>query len=529
MLLESVNLIRFILALSPIIVVLVLMVGCKWGGAKAGPVGWLVALTISMLFFGADPMVLAYSQARGVLLTLYVLYIIWLALILFNVVQEAGAISVIGQGIVKLTSDRTLQLLILSWVFSSFLQGIAGYGVPIAVVAPLLIGLGFPPITAVASVSAGHAWSVTFGSIAASFNAMVAASGMPGELLVSWSAILLGAVCFLSGIAAAYDFEGWKSIWHGLPAILIIGLAMALSQYLVATRGLWNVAAFVAGLVGLGVSVLVSRLTRFRQSTTEISLPSAATTNPGRGVSMPILLAVVAYVILVVVVSAAELVPAVHELLNTIKLELVFPATETKLGWVTKAGKGQSISIFGHAGALLAYSSLFAYLVYSFTGHFNRDSLKRIVSNTVQSGLRSSVGIASMVGFALIMDQSGMTNLIAVGLSRSIKEIFPWVSPFIGLLGAFMTGSNTNSNVVFVGLQKQTAELLGLPVAIILAAQTTGGAIGGMLAPARIIVGCSTANLAGEEGQVLRRTIPYGIVITTIVGAIVWLAVSVKE
>jgi lactate permease len=88
-----------------------------------------------------------------------------------------------------------------------------------------------------------------------------------------------------------------------------------------------------------------------------------------------------------------------------------------------------------------------------------------------------------------------------------------------------MTGSNTNSNVVFAGLQQQTAELLVMPIMIILGAQTTGGSLGSMLAPAKIIVGCSTAGLAGEEGQVLRRTITYGVIITAVIGIIAWFGV----
>ena len=89
-----------------------------------------------------------------------------------------------------------------------------------------------------------------------------------------------------------------------------------------------------------------------------------------------------------------------------------------------------------------------------------------------------------------------------------------------------MTGSNTNSNVVLAALQQQTATLLNLPVALILAAQTTGGSLGSMLAPAKIIVGCSTAGLAGEEGQVLRRTIIYGVIIAAVIGVVVWIAAT---
>ena len=145
----SVSPVSWLLALSPIVAVLVLMVGFKWGGSKAGPVGWLVALVVGLLFFGLTPQALFYSQIRALLLSLYVLYIIWMALVLYHVVNEAGAIEVIGRTISRLTKDRVLQLLILSWGLSTFLQGVAGFGVPIAVVAPLLIVMGFSPVISI--------------------------------------------------------------------------------------------------------------------------------------------------------------------------------------------------------------------------------------------------------------------------------------------------------------------------------------------------------------------------------------------
>jgi len=520
---ETVTLFNFVLALSPIIVVLVLMVGRNWGGAQAGAAGWLTALVVAILFFGAGPSLLAYSQMRALLFTLYVLYIIWMALILYNVILEAGAIATISQAITRLAEDRVLQLLILSWVFSSFLQGIAGFGVPIAIIAPLLIGLGFSPVTSVAAVAIGHSWSVNFGSIAASFNTLIAATGIPGQVLAPWAAQLLGVSCFACGIAAVHTYGGLVALRRGWLAILLIGSTMAGMQYVLAVTGLWNIAAFVAGLGGLGVAALVARLPFYRADPAETCAPAVALTglNPHKP---PFLLAVTPYVILVAIVSVAELVGEAHKILNAVQVQMTFPATATALGWVMKAGRGQPISVFGQAGALLIYTSAAAYILFSVTDCYKPGTLKRIFVNTTRSAVRSSIGIAVMVGFAMIMDQSGMTNQIAVGLSRALAPIYPFVAPFIGLLGAFMTGSNANANVLFAGLQQQTAELLGLPAALILGAQTTGGSLGGMLAPARIIVGCSTAGLAGQEGQVLRRTITYGIIITMLIGVIAWLA-----
>jgi lactate permease len=125
-----------------------------------------------------------------------------------------------------------------------------------------------------------------------------------------------------------------------------------------------------------------------------------------------------------------------------------------------------------------------------------------------------------MVCFAMIMDHCQMIFILAEGVSRVFGSIYPLVAPWIGLLGAFMTGSNTNSNVVFGVLQQETAHLAGLSAALILAAQTTGGALGSMIAPAKILVGCSTVGLTGKEGSVLKITIRYGLVITVMIGII---------
>jgi lactate permease len=231
------------------------------------------------------------------------------------------------------------------------------------------------------------------------------------------------------------------------------------------------------------------------------------------------------YLALIVVVSAAELWPWLHEVLNRVQVQIAFPELRTRLGWTTPAGTGRTISVFGHAGALLAYVSLLFYAAYRWTGHYAPGVAQRIMRQTVRSAVPSSIGIASMVGFAVVMDHSGMTYVLAEGLGRAAGPLYPLVSPFIGLLGAFMTGSNTNSNVVFGALQQQTAQLLGLSVALILGAQTAGGALGSVLAPAKVIVGCSTVGLGGEEGKVIGKMLLYGLLPVFVVAIATWLLV----
>ena len=141
--------------------------------------------------------------------------------------------------------------------------------------------------------------------------------------------------------------------------------------------------------------------------------------------------------------------------------------------------------------------------------------------------VKPSIGILTMVGMAVMMENSGMTRLLAEGISRGVGGAFPIAAPLIGALGAFMTGSNTNSNVVFAAMQEQTAVILSLDPLIILAAQTTGGAIGALFAPAKVIVGCSTVNLGGQEGRVLRSAVIVGLAILAVICLSTWLAVVI--
>src|SRR5210317_483243 len=211
--------VKWIFAFSPILTVLVLMIFRNWSGSRAGAAGWFVSLSTATLVFGAHPELLAYSQMKGVLLSLNVLYIIWAALLLYNVVKETGAIRAIGIGIQRFSGDKSIQLLIFGWIFSSFLQGVAGYGVPIAVVAPLLVGMGFNPVTAVAVPAIAHSWSVTFGSMGASFQALMSVTGLEYSYLAPWCAGLLGLAAFLCGIFAVHVYGGWKMVRHALLAI----------------------------------------------------------------------------------------------------------------------------------------------------------------------------------------------------------------------------------------------------------------------------------------------------------------------
>lgn len=501
------NLVNWLLALSPVLTVLVLMVGAGWGGSRAGSAGFLMALLLSLTAFGGDSSLALVAIGKSLLLAIDVLYIVWMALFFYNVTNEAGAVSLIGRNLQRLTSDRAAQSLLISWIFVSLIQGVGGFGVPIAVVAPLLVGLGYTATQSVIMASLGHGWAVTFGSLGTSFVALTAVTGLPGEALAHDAALILGLACLISGVLVAYVSAGWMGFLRSIPMLLVVGAAMGLTQWWIAANGIWTLGATSGALAGALVGVLYV-LSPLHQGSDRRG--NAASEDSGRSLA----LALAAYVILLLLAFSINLIEPLERVMDSVVIRLEFPAVATTLGWTVPAEPGRAISLFGHAGAILFYAGLLAFLLYRAAGSFENPTVWReIWSKVRQSAQKSTISILALVAMASLMTHTGMTQIIARGISETFDaDIYPLFAPFIGTLGAFMTGSNANSNVVFGALQQETATLLALSVPIILAGQTAGASLGSVLAPAKIIVGCSTVGLGGQEGPVIRRMLLLGLI-----------------
>ncbi|MCY3834147.1 MAG: L-lactate permease [Chloroflexi bacterium] len=501
------NAASWFLALLPVLSVLVLMVGAGWGGGRAGVAGFLLALLLALTVFGGDAMLALVALGKSALLAVDVLYIVWMALFFYHVTNEAGTVGLIGRSLPRLTSDRAAQSLLISWVFVSLLQGVGGFGVPVAVVAPLLVGLGYTATQSVIMASLGHGWAVTFGSLGTSFVALMAVTGLPGEALAHEAALILGFACLISGALVAYISAGFSGFLRSAPMLAVVGAAMGLVQWWMATNGMWTLGSTSGALAGalVGVLYVLSPLHGGRSA-------RAPAAQDERGRSL--VLALAAYAILLMLAFSVNLIGPIEKLLNSVLIQIDFPAVATAHGWQTPAEAGRGISVFGHAGAILFYAGLIACLLYRAAGYFESKSVwSDIWAKVSRSALKSTLSILALVAMASLMTHTGMTQVIARGISETFDaDSYPFFAPFIGALGAFMTGSNTNSNVVFGALQQETARLLALSVPVILAGQTAGASLGSVLAPAKIIVGCSTVGLGGQEGPVIRRMLILGLI-----------------
>ncbi len=498
-----------VFAAIPPLLVLVLMVGFRWGGSRAGAAGWLSAVVLAFVAFGANVEVMAAAHVRAIILTLDVVYIVWAALLLYLVVDKAGALRVIARWFTGLTGDDVLRVLLLGWVFTSFLQGVGGFGVPVAIVAPLLVGLGLSPLAAVVIPSVGHGWAVTFGSLGSSFLVLLGVTGVDEKSAAVPTALLLGAAAILSGFLAAHVYAGWRGIRRSLPAVLVLGLVMAIGQYILATNGLWNIGAAGGSLLALVVGLWVVRWPFYRRvKNNDIHSAEASEKN-----ALSFRLAIIGYVVLVVLAFTIKGIPDVKSAFGAVRLSVDLPAVTTLRGWETPAGT-VGLNIFGHTGAILCYAAAIAYGIYRWRGLYPQGAERAILTGVWLRGRKAALGILAMVAMATVMQYTGMTRALAEWLANAVSpSLYAFISAVIGALGAFMTGSNTNSNAVFAVLQQDTALLLGLSVPLVLAIQTASASVASVLAPAKIIVGASTVGMSGEEGAVLRKLLAYGLVL----------------
>jgi lactate permease len=442
-------------------------------------------------------------------LSLYVLLIIWTAVFLYNIADKAGAIRVIGDAVTGLVRDKLLQCLLLAWCFTSLLQGLAGFGVPIAVVAPIMTTMGFAPLVAVSACLVGHSWAISFGSMGSSYNTIQLVTKIPGEVIGPVMAKLFIIPVFVTGLSVLHMQGGLKGVLRGFipffPAACLISVAMWAMNKL----GMAQLASLIAAAAGLTVLLCYAKATAGRNGARELSARAEKNERLETGKGMGFFTAAMPYIILICISVITQL-PVRKPAFSGLMLGLDYPEITTGLGYTVPAAAAySSIKWISHPAPALFLSAMAGYFIYVKKTGARPDILKKAALDTAKKLMPTSVGITTMVMMALLMSDSGMTNLLARGIAAATGSFFPLASPFIGVIGSFLTGSNTNSNVMFGLLQYETAQVLGKSAVWLAAAQSVGGSIGVSIAPSTIMMGSANVGLTGKENLVMSKTLKY--------------------
>lgn len=496
---------NILLAVSPILCLLFCLLALKLSAMKSGAISLLVAVIIFTVKYQGGVMGLSISIAKGFSLALFVILIIWGAMFLYNLVNEVGALNVIITNLQMVFTNKFIQFILLSWIFSAFLQGIAGFGVPVIVVTPILIALGFDPIVSVASVLVGHSWAISFGSMGSSIYAINMVTNAPLSEIVFFMSIFGACALLCTGITVCYIYGGAKQILKGMPYVLALCAFMALTLNVLARMEMFSVIGLLTGLVGLIACFIINKIKYSRQETkiklykTELNLIQAV---------LPYLLIVILSILFYI-------------LQPTLSISFDFPGYETALGAVVPSEEEYvTFNILKYPFSVIMMASLVSMLLFYKKGVLNADVGKSILHKTVKKCTPTSITIVFLLGTAVVMMDAGMINEIADFLVSTTKNMYPMVASFIGMLGAFVTGSNTNSNIMFGSLQEIAATSIGMSASIMCAVQSIGASVGCAISPSTVSLGATAAQVIGEESKIYRKTLVPVLLTILLLGAV---------
>ncbi len=537
-----VNLLTWLVALLPLAAILYLLVGRNWKAATAAPLGFFLAVITAATVFQAPARLIALQTVKGVWDALFILYVIVPALLLYEVSKEAGAFQSIRRGIESYTPNELLHVLAIGWVFSSFLQGITGFGAPAAVTAPLLVAFGVRPFWAVVIALTGHTWANTFGTLAVAWEGLTAVTDMqnPSATALTTGVMLLFANLF-AGLLIAWMFGRGRALREAIPAVVIITAIHGGGQLLLAPIAP-TLANFLPVTVALGTIFLLARTPWYRKDTgvteSEVMKPGEldnddtdwkARAEEAVGheeKEMSLLTALAPYLVLIGLIVVALLIGPLNELLGSVRIGFPFPEVQTETGFITPGTESyRSFAPLTHPGTFLLLSALFAFLLFRAKGEIRSGRMDDILVGTVRTSIPSAVALFALIPLAKVMEGSGQTLILAQGIAAVAPGlVYAFLAPVVGVLGSFMTSSNLSSNILFGPLQESTADALNISQVAVLAAQTAGGAIGNAIAPGIVLLGASAVGVSDRMGEIIRTNMRYVLVSLVLIGILAVLA-----
>lgn len=537
------------LAAVPLVLLLVTLVVLQWRAHEAASVGLFAAAIVAAAAYQMPLAELSIASAKGVWDAVFVLYVILPALVFYHVIDRADGFDALRTHIKSYTDNDLFLVLAFGWVFVSFMQSITGFGTPIVVVAPLLLALGVKPVYAVAIPLIGHAWANTFGTLGVAWLALEQVVEMQSVAATAMAlAVLLWIPNLVAGISISWIYGRTAAVRYALPMVVIVSLIHGGGQLIGVVVFPPEFANFFAASIGLVALAPLAMWDRYATKTDTIAHRPVMKEGPAGGSDtgptpvsdggavapdtaekfMSLRLAVLPFVVLAAIAFVTSVVTPLGDALGSIEVGLAFPAVETAFGTFAEAADPYDpFAPLTHPGTFLLISAAVAFLVFQQGGYYEHaaertDKHSASFSHAVlTTAIPASIAVISFLVMAKLMDHSGQTLVLAQGAADvATPATYGFLSPLIGSLGSFMTSSNTASNILFGGLQQQTAaELGGLSEALILAGQSSGGAIGNAISPGNVILGTTAVGIVGREGDVLRITIPWVIAVGVLVGA----------
>ncbi|UUV99636.1 L-lactate permease [Vagococcus luciliae] len=497
------DLLKTFVAIIPIVWLILSLGVFHIRGDLACMIGFVGTIILSIVGFGFSFVHSITAGLEGVMMAFWpIIYVIVSAVFIYNISKESGGMDTIMSMLTSLTKDMRILVLLLAWGLGGFLEAVAGFGTAVAIPASILVMLGMEPIKAAVVCLIANTSPTAFGAVGLPVTTLAKVTGLDVVQVSYFVAVQLFVLIMLIPFVLVYitDGRGMKAFKGGgvLPATLLAGLTFAVPQIFITKYMGPELPSIVGSLVCLLTLVII---TKIQKNGAENEVESSTSTKVKAW--LPFIF------VFFLIIFSSSLFPSINSALASVKTSLhIYNGPNAKpldIDWLSSPGTLIFLASFlGGAIQGLSFGKMVA-----------------ILWDTIKQLGKTIITVCSIVGLSKVMGYSGMIDTIAVTLVALTGPFYPVISPIIGVLGTFITGSDTSSNVLFGDLQVQAANTLKINPYWLAAANMAGATAGKMISPQSIAIATGATGLDGEEGIILKKAMFYCLLYTIVLCLVV--------
>jgi lactate permease len=512
-----------LVALLPIATVLVVLGVLRRPAWQAALLGLLVALGIAVTLWHMPANLAMASALNGAIFALWpVMWIVVNALLLYNIAVASGRFDAFREWVItRLPNDRRVILIVIGFCFGALLEGIAGFGTPVAITASLLIMVGFSAFDALVFVLIFDTTPVAFGALGAPVTVLAAVTGLPAPAL---GAMIGRQLPFMAAFLPFYVmalYGGFRSLRALWPMLLIAGLSFGVAQFAGSNYLDYTLTDVFAALGSLIVTVLFLQVWRPAEDA-EFRIDRPAEASPGPAAASPAIASGISpwqgwtpWVL----VSATVILWTTFKVASVGQLNIPWPGLD-KMVAITLYHDKPYAAVWAFQPLGTGTAILLAALVTAVLVRLSPAEFLRCISRTIGQIWVAVVTVMLVLALAYVMNYGGMAYTLGLAAASSGRA-FILLSPFLGWVAVFLSGSDTSGNALFGNLQVVAARQLGLNPLLFAATNSSGGVLAKMISPQNLATGLSVTNLKGQEGAILARTFVHSVVLTLVLVVIV--------
>lgn len=507
--------IHFLLAMLPIIWLIIALSGLKMAGHVACPIALIITAVEALFLWKQKIIDVLTGGLEGFAMAIWpICLVIVAAVFTYNLVVHTKNMELIKKMLTSVSKDKRILVLIISWGFGGFMEGMAGFGTAVAIPAGILCGLGFDPIFAAMICLVANTTPVAFGSIGIPTVTAANVTGFSPHMTASYVVLQLAIMVILVPFFLVFitgKHEGAKGLGDYKEILFITlmsGVSFLSPQYLTAKFIGAELPAVIGSVCSMAVTIILAKvMLKGKSSKFDVEIEEKEDER-----SLTVKDALVAWspfiLVLVFLLLTSTLVPAIHDPLSAIKSNVPIytgeGAAPYTFTWV--ATPGVLILIAAFIGGIIQKCPI--------------GEIFGVLGKTIVQMLKTIITIMAVLATAKIMGYSGMTQSIADFIVRVTGSFYPLVAPLIGSIGTFVTGSSTSSSVLFSKLQASTGAELNINQIWLVAANTVGSTAGKIISPQSIAVATAATATVGKESEILTKVIKYFVLFAVIYGLV---------